>query len=83
MRRVRLRVFTNVRTATRNLDLPPAIRESPIACQPFPLPAGIGGLGLVRGGNMAGFFSVATPRAAGSQTKGPGVGPGPVNHYSR
>jgi hypothetical protein len=36
MRRIRFRVFTNVRTATRNLDLPLAIRESPIAFQPFP-----------------------------------------------
>jgi hypothetical protein len=34
-RRVRLGVFNNVRTATRNLDHPLAIRESPIACQPF------------------------------------------------
>ena len=54
MRRARLRVFTNVRTATRNLDLPLAIRESPIACQPFP--TGIGRLRPVQGCNMAVFF---------------------------
>jgi hypothetical protein len=75
MRRVRLRVFTNVRTATRNLDLPLAIRESPIACQPFP--TATGGLGPVQGGNMAGFFSVTALRLPASQTKGPGIGPGP------
>jgi hypothetical protein len=57
IRRVRLRVFTNVRTATRNLDLPLAIRDSPIACQPFRTDTG--GLGPVRGSNMAAFSASA------------------------
>jgi len=54
-RRVRRRVFSNARTATRNLDLPLAIGRSPSHPQPVYC---IGGFRRVYGGNTAGFSSV-------------------------
>ena len=47
MRRVRLRVFTNVRTATRNLDLPLAIRDSRSSASPY-VPSGVSVVHLLR-----------------------------------
>src|SRR5215471_5849715 len=59
MRRlVRPRVFNNARTASRNLDLPPAIGRSPSHPQPVYC---MGGFRPVYGGNTASISASAGP----------------------
>src|SRR6516164_6716713 len=58
IRLVRLRVFTNVRTATRNLDLPLAIRDPRSSGSPYVPKGGFGPVHFCHNGGL----SLASPR---------------------